>query len=107
MQPWRFHRTSAYRAVSIWWMLTLMLRTAVKGSNYDLQAPCSPFRFTTDSSNHLPQGRGRSRNLATKPHENLFEFLPPDAWKKIRRRVQPDWCNPMLATLVRKQFSNP
>lgn len=37
----------------------------------------------------------------------MFEFLPPDARKKIRRRVQPDWCNPMLATLVRKQFSNP
>src|SRR5205823_10638126 len=33
--------------------------------------------------------------------------LPEDARRKIRRRPQPAWWNPMLATLVREPFSNP
>src|SRR6266446_5867056 len=36
----------------------------------------------------------------------LFEILPLEARKQIRRRAQPEWCNPMLATLVREQFSD-
>jgi bifunctional non-homologous end joining protein LigD len=37
---------------------------------------------------------------------NAFEILPAEARKQIRRRAQPAWCNPMLATLVREQFSD-
>ena len=36
----------------------------------------------------------------------LFEILPLEARKQIRRRAQPEWCNPTLATLVREQFSD-
>jgi len=39
--------------------------------------------------------------------KDIFGILPPDARKQIRRRPQPDWCDPMLATLVREQFSDP
>ena len=39
--------------------------------------------------------------------KDLFRFLPPEARKQIRRRPQPQWCDPMLATLVREQFSDP
>jgi bifunctional non-homologous end joining protein LigD len=38
--------------------------------------------------------------------KDLFAILPPEARKQIRRRTQPAWCNPMLATLVREQFSD-
>src|SRR5437016_2233986 len=36
-----------------------------------------------------------------------FEFLPAEVRKSLRRRAQPVWCNPMLATLTREPFSNP
>jgi bifunctional non-homologous end joining protein LigD len=36
-----------------------------------------------------------------------FNALPPEARQKIRRRVQPAWYPPMLATLVREPFSDP
>src|SRR5437879_3544490 len=39
--------------------------------------------------------------------KDVFDILPPQARKRIRRRAQPEWCNPMLATLVREQFSDP
>jgi hypothetical protein len=39
--------------------------------------------------------------------KNLFDILSAEARKQMRRRAQPDWCNPMLATLVREEFSNP
>jgi bifunctional non-homologous end joining protein LigD len=39
--------------------------------------------------------------------KDLFTFLPPEVRKQIRRRPQPEWCEPMLATLVREQFSDP
>lgn len=39
--------------------------------------------------------------------KDLFGILPPEARKQIRRRPQPAWCEPMLATLVREQFSDP
>lgn len=38
---------------------------------------------------------------------DVFGILPPEARKQIRRRPQPEWCEPMLATLVREQFSDP
>jgi bifunctional non-homologous end joining protein LigD len=38
--------------------------------------------------------------------KNPFEILPPNVRKQIRRRAQPEWCDPMLATLVREQFSD-
>src|SRR5437870_2133691 len=38
--------------------------------------------------------------------KKLFEIVSLNARKQIRRRAQPEWCNPMLATLVREQFSN-
>jgi bifunctional non-homologous end joining protein LigD len=38
--------------------------------------------------------------------KNLFEILPQEAQQQIRRRAQPEWCTPMLATLVRKAFSD-
>jgi bifunctional non-homologous end joining protein LigD len=38
--------------------------------------------------------------------KNLFDILPAEARKQMRRRAQPEWCNPMLATLVREEFSN-
>src|SRR6266550_823748 len=34
------------------------------------------------------------------------DALPPEARQQMRRRAQPDWCSPMLATLVRQQFSD-
>jgi DNA ligase D-like protein (predicted ligase) len=36
-----------------------------------------------------------------------LEIVPEQARKQIRRRAQPAWCSPMLATLVREQFSDP
>jgi bifunctional non-homologous end joining protein LigD len=39
--------------------------------------------------------------------KDLFAFLPAEARDKVRRRPQPEWCDPMLATLVREQFSDP
>ncbi len=38
---------------------------------------------------------------------DLFDFLPETVRKKLKRRAQPDWLNPMLATLTREPFSNP
>ena len=38
---------------------------------------------------------------------DLFAFLAEEARKKIKRRAQPAWCNPMLATLTREPFSDP
>jgi bifunctional non-homologous end joining protein LigD len=38
--------------------------------------------------------------------KNLFEKLPAEVRKQLRRRTEPEWCDPMLATLVREQFSN-
>jgi DNA ligase D-like protein (predicted ligase) len=49
------------------------------------------------------------REAQARPREasrNIFETLPADARKQIRRGTQPEWCDPMLATLVREQFSN-
>jgi DNA ligase D-like protein (predicted ligase) len=37
---------------------------------------------------------------------DLFSILPADVRRQIRRRTQPKWCNPMLATLVREEFSH-
>jgi bifunctional non-homologous end joining protein LigD len=37
---------------------------------------------------------------------NFFSILPPEARKQVRRRTQPNWCDPMLATLVREEFSH-
>lgn len=39
--------------------------------------------------------------------KDLFGILPPEARKQIRKRPQPAWCEPMLATLVREPFSDP
>lgn len=36
-----------------------------------------------------------------------FKILPAEARKRIRRRGQPAWWNPMLATLTREPFSDP
>jgi len=38
---------------------------------------------------------------------DLFRILPEEASKKLRRRAQPAWLNPMLATLTREPFSDP
>jgi bifunctional non-homologous end joining protein LigD len=38
---------------------------------------------------------------------DLFDFLPESARRKVRRRAQPEWSNPMLATLTREPFSDP
>jgi DNA ligase D-like protein (predicted ligase) len=38
--------------------------------------------------------------------KDIFEALPPAVRKQIRRRRQPDWVDPMLATLVREPFSD-
>jgi bifunctional non-homologous end joining protein LigD len=35
-----------------------------------------------------------------------FDILPSEARKQIRRRAQPIWSGPMLATLVREPFSD-
>jgi bifunctional non-homologous end joining protein LigD len=40
------------------------------------------------------------------PPFQLLDALPPEARRQVRRRAQPDWCSPMLATLVREQFSD-
>src|SRR5436190_24306327 len=40
------------------------------------------------------------------PPFQLFDALSPEARQQVRRRAQPDWCFPMLATLVRQQFSD-
>jgi bifunctional non-homologous end joining protein LigD len=37
----------------------------------------------------------------------LFDILPIEARAKIVRKKQPDWWDPMLATLTREPFSNP
>jgi bifunctional non-homologous end joining protein LigD len=37
----------------------------------------------------------------------MFDSLPPNAQKQLRRRPMPKWCNPMLATLAREAFSDP
>src|SRR6266542_2235159 len=36
---------------------------------------------------------------------NLFEGLPPEAKARLRKRAQPTWVSPMLATLTDKRFS--
>ena len=36
-----------------------------------------------------------------------LQTLPEAARKKARRRAQPSWCNPMLATLSHEPFSDP
>ncbi len=36
----------------------------------------------------------------------LLERLPPDQKEKIRQVKQPDWVDPMLATLTDKRFSD-
>jgi bifunctional non-homologous end joining protein LigD len=37
---------------------------------------------------------------------SLFDIVPSEVRNHIRRRGQPEWCDPMLATLVREQFSD-
>src|ERR1043165_8796899 len=37
----------------------------------------------------------------------MFDSLPHDAQKQIRRSPMPKWRNPMLATLTREPFSDP
>jgi bifunctional non-homologous end joining protein LigD len=39
--------------------------------------------------------------------DDVLDFLPADARRHLRRRSQPSWCSPMLATLTREPFSNP
>ena len=36
---------------------------------------------------------------------NLFEGLPPEAKARLRKRAQPAWVAPMLATLTDERFS--
>ncbi|HEY2381963.1 MAG TPA: non-homologous end-joining DNA ligase [Terriglobia bacterium] len=38
--------------------------------------------------------------------DDIFNMLPATAARQIRRRTQPAWCDPMLATLVREPFSD-
>src|SRR5215471_14666120 len=37
---------------------------------------------------------------------DFFSNLPEEARRQLRRRTQPKWCDPMLATLVREEFSH-
>lgn len=41
------------------------------------------------------------------PVSDLLAQLPPDARKKISRVKEPEWTDPMLATLTRQLFSSP
>src|SRR4051812_44454698 len=47
-----------------------------------------------------------SRTEVTRSSSDLFRFLPADVRSKVRRRAQPAWLNPMLATLTREPFSD-
>src|ERR1700724_1589771 len=38
---------------------------------------------------------------------NLLDALPPDALARLRKRTQPKWVAPMLATLTDEVFSRP
>src|SRR3984893_1860235 len=38
---------------------------------------------------------------------DLSESLPPEARARLHRRPQPDWIDPMLATLTHRRFSDP
>jgi ATP-dependent DNA ligase len=38
---------------------------------------------------------------------NLLDALPPDALARLRKRAQPKWFPPMLATLTDEVFSRP
>jgi ATP-dependent DNA ligase len=37
----------------------------------------------------------------------LLASLPEDAHKKLRKKGQPSWTLPMLATLIDERFSDP
>src|ERR1700687_6260858 len=54
----------------------------------------------TDST----RGRARSPDLRV---PDLSESLPPEARARLHRRPQPDWIDPMLATLTHRRFSDP
>jgi bifunctional non-homologous end joining protein LigD len=47
--------------------------------------------------------RVQRRNLDPR---NPIGRLPPDVRDRVRRRAQPDWVSPMLATLIDKPFSS-
>src|SRR6266550_4892913 len=48
-----------------------------------------------------------SRQLSDRRVADLLASLPPEARARLRESPQPEWINPMLATLTHRRFSDP
>ena len=48
-----------------------------------------------------------SRQLSDTRVADLLASLPPEARARLRESPQPEWINPMLATLTHRRFSDP
>src|SRR5882672_2889529 len=49
--------------------------------------------------------RSLDRNRATRSNHTLLDWLPAGAKARLRKRAQPSWVAPMLATLTDERFS--